>query len=188
MMIEPGYLKNHFLIAMPALVQPDFFQTVTYICEHNSDGAMGIIINRPLTLSLGEILNNLNLNANTPQIALQPVYLGGPVHRERVFIIHEMPWQGELTLPVTDFIGVTASRDILAAMAHGEYTGQTLVALGYAGWAQGQLEQEMAANAWLSQEADQRILFDTPDDQRWQEAAKLLGIDISRLSGEIGHA
>ena len=95
MMIEPGYLKNHFLIAMPTLAQPDFFHTVMYICEHNSDGAMGIVINRPLTLSLGEILNNLKLDVITPQIALQPVYLGGPVRRERVFVIHEMPWQGE---------------------------------------------------------------------------------------------
>lgn len=188
MMIESGYLKNHFLIAMPALAAPDFFHTVTYICEHNSDGAMGIVINRPLTLSLGEILHQLDLQASTPACALQPIYLGGPLHRERVFVIHELPWQGELTLPITDSIGVTASRDILSAMAQGEYTGQTLVALGYAGWAEGQLEQEIAANAWLCQEADPRILFDTPDERRWQEAATLLGIDISRLSSEVGHA
>ncbi len=188
MMIESGYLKNHFLIAMPALAAPDFFHTVTYICEHNSDGAMGIVINRPLTLSLGEILHQLDLQASTPACALQPIYLGGPLHRERVFVIHELPWQGELTLPITDSIGVTASRDILSAMAQGEYTGQTLVALGYAGWSEGQLEQEIAANAWLCQEADPRILFDTPDERRWQEAATLLGIDISRLSSEVGHA
>lgn len=183
-----GCFKNHLLIALPALADPNFSHTVSYICEHNRDGAMGIIINRPLTLSLGAIFQHLDLSAASPQIALQPVYLGGPVHRERVFVIHEMPWHGDLTLTVTERLGVTASRDILAAMAQGEFQGQTLVALGYAGWAEGQLEQEMAANSWLSQEVDPRILFDTPDENRWAEAVALLGIDLNRLSSEVGHA
>lgn len=186
-MIEPAYLSDHFLIAMPALADPNFFHTVTYVCDHNSEGAMGIVINRPLTLSLGELLRHMQIKACAPQIALQPIYLGGPMRRERVFVIHRSAWQGELTLPVSDEISVTSSRDILLALAEGEFTGQTLITLGYAGWAPGQLEQEIADNTWLCGKADARILFDTPDDKRWAQAAALLGVDLSLLSGEAGH-
>ncbi|HLA74840.1 MAG TPA: YqgE/AlgH family protein [Gammaproteobacteria bacterium] len=192
-MIESRYLTNHFLIAMPALADPNFFHTVTYICEHNQGGAMGIVVNRPLTLQLGEIFDQLEIEPSNPQLAQQPLYLGGPIQRERVFVIHQLTgpegkkWDGELTLRVTDNIGVTASRDILAAMASGEFTGHSLVALGYAGWGEGQLEQEMIANSWLSGMADEHILFSTANEQRWGKAAELLGVDISLLSGEAGH-
>lgn len=187
-MIESNYLTNHFLIAMPALADPNFSHTVTYVCEHHEGGAMGIVVNRPLTLSLGEVLQHMHLKARTPQIALQPIYLGGPVHRERVFVIHKAPWHGELTLPVSAELAVTASRDIMVALAEGAYTDPALIALGYAGWGEGQLEQELVANAWLSGQADARILFEVPDERRWAEAAALMGVDISRLSGEAGHA
>lgn len=182
------YLTNHFLIAMPALADPNFFHTVTYICEHSSAGAMGVVINRPLNINLGEILEHIEVEPSTAQIANQPIYLGGPVQHERVFILHQPLWQGEFTLPVNDTIGITSSRDILAAIGRGEFKGQSLVALGYAGWAAGQLEEEMANNAWLSGKADARVMFETPNEARWEVAAALLGIDLNRLSGDVGHA
>ncbi|MEW6353390.1 MAG: YqgE/AlgH family protein [Pseudomonadota bacterium] len=187
-MIESSYLTNHFLIAMPSLADPNFFHTVTYICEHNSAGALGIVVNRPLTINLGDLYKHLQIEPDQPQTALQPVYLGGPVHRERVFVIHEPDWQGELTVRVADRISVTSSRDVLDAIAGGAFTGHSLIALGYAGWGEGQLEEEMAANAWLSGEADARILFETPHEKRWEAAAARLGVDLNLLSGESGHA
>ena len=187
-MIESEYLTNHFLIAMPSLADPSFSRTVTYICEHNSDGAMGLVVNRPLNLSLGTVLQQVQLEPSNPQIALQPIYLGGPIRRERLFVIHQQDWSGELTLPINDTLAITASRDILIAIAQGDFPGQTLITLGYAGWGKGQLEEEMAANSWLSVEADQRVIFDTPDEQRWQIAAASLGVDMSCLSTQVGHA
>lgn len=172
---------------MPSLVDSDFSRTVTYICEHSDDGAMGFVVNRPLNLSLGTVLQQVQIEPSNPQIALQPIYLGGPVRRERLFVIHQPDWRGEMTLPVGDKLAVTASRDILAAIAHGDFPGQTFITLGYAGWSKGQLEDELAANAWLSGEADQRVIFDTPNEQRWQAAAASLGVDVSRLSIEVGH-
>ncbi|MCL5801520.1 MAG: YqgE/AlgH family protein [Gammaproteobacteria bacterium] len=190
-MLESGYLTNHFLIAMPALADPNFFRTVTYICEHNSDGAMGIVINRPLDIRLGEILRQVNIEGGDDEIANEPVCMGGPVQYERIFILHQPLLHWESTLPITDTLGLSTSRDILTAIARREFPGQALVALGYAGWGPGQLEEELAQNAWLNgqaQGATARILFETPYEKRWSEAAALLGVDISNLSGEVGHA
>ena len=204
-MLKSDYLTNHFLIAMPALADPNFFRTVTYICEHNSDGAMGIVINRPLDIRLGEILRQVNIEGSDEAIANEPVCMGGPVQYERIFILHQPLLQWESTLPITGNLGLSTSRDILTAIAHREFPGRALVALGYAGWGPGQLEEELSQNAWLSGPADDlqggpsvaggrmpgaaaRILFETPYEKRWSEAAALLGVDISTLSGEIGHA
>ena len=187
-MIESTYLTNQFLIAMPALADPNFFHTVTYICEHNSAGALGIVINRPLTLTLGELLEHLQIEQRQDGVESLPVFSGGPVQQEQGFVIHTPVGKWESTLQVTPSIGLTTSRDILQALASGEHKERALVALGYAGWGPGQLEQEIANNAWLSGPADDAILFDTPHAQRWSAAAALLGVDLALLSGDAGHA
>ena len=170
------------------LADPNFFHTVTYVCEHSREGAMGIVINRPLSVTVGEVLEQMGI---TPEdgdtVRNQPVFLGGPVQRERGFVIHQPIGNWEASLAVTDTIGVTTSKDILMAMASGAGPRRSLVALGYAGWGAGQLEREIAANAWLSGPADLRILFDTPIDRRWHAAAMVLGVDLNLLSGEVGH-
>lgn len=187
-MTESGNLTNHFLIAMPSLADPNFFHTVTYICEHNEAGAMGVVINRPLDINLSEILEQVNIEPSTVEIARQPIYLGGPVDHQHVFILHQPLWQAESSLAITDTLGISTSPDMLAAIAHGEFPGRVLITLGYAGWGPGQLEQEIIDNSWLSGEADARVLFDTPDEQRWAAAAALLGVDLNFLSGDMGHA
>ena len=181
-------LTNHFLIAMPALDDPNFARTVTYVCAHNEDGAMGIVINRPLDMDLGEVLQQLDLETADPQINAQPIYAGGPVHRDRGFIIHRPAQDFGSTLRVTEDISVSTSRDILAAIARGDGPPDTLIALGYAGWGAGQLEQEILQNAWLSGPATFDLLFHSPVERRWNDAAALLGIDLTLLSGEVGHA
>jgi putative transcriptional regulator len=181
-------LSNQLLIAMPALADPNFARTVTYICEHNGDGALGIVINRPLDLSLGDILGHLEMQVTDPDVGSQPVLMGGPVQTERGFILHQPLGAWEATLPVTAQIGLTTSQDILRDMAMGRGPGQSLVALGYAGWGAGQLEREMLENAWLSGPADESILFDLPYSERWEAAAARLGIDLNLLSDQAGHA
>lgn len=181
-------LTNQFLIAMPALQDPNFFHGVTYMCEHNDEGAMGIMINRPLDISLGEVLGQMSLHTDDERITQQPVFLGGPVQHERGFVIHLPHGEWEATLKITDEIGVTSSRDILEAIADGSGPRASLVALGYAGWGPGQLERELAENAWLSVPADHRTMFETPYEKRWEAAAALSGVDLNRLSSDIGHA
>lgn len=181
-------LTDHFLIAMPALQDPNFFHGVTYICEHNENGAMGIVINRPLDITLAEVLAQVNLSSTDETINQLPVFLGGPVQNEHGFIIHSPPGQWDNRLQVNEHIGVTSSRDLLVAITQGQGPEHILVALGYAGWGPGQLEQEIADNAWLSVAADERIMFEVPVNQRWQAAAMLTGVDLSRLSNDIGHA
>lgn len=181
-------LINQFLVAMPTLQDPNFFHGVTYMCEHNDEGAMGIMINRPLDIELGEVFGQMDIEARDEGITRQPIFLGGPVQCERGFVIHRPHGQWDATLKVTDEIGVTSSRDILEAIAAGNGPGHNLVALGYAGWGPGQLERELAENAWLSVPADHRILFETPYDKRWESAAALTGVDLNRLSSDIGHA
>lgn len=187
-MSETSYLTNQFLIAMPALADPNFFQTVTYISEHNANGALGLVINRPLQLSLGQLLAHLHIAPDHSEVAALPVYHGGPVQPEQGFVVHNPLGQWGATLRVTDQIGITTSRDILQALVRGEGPAQWLVALGYAGWGPGQLEQELAENAWLSAPVDFRILFHTPSEQRWWAAAALLGIDLNLLPTHAGHA
>lgn len=187
-MTESLSLTNHFLIAMPSLPDPNFFHSVTYICQHNDEGAMGIVITQPMDLTLGDVMEQMDLEVHDPAVAGRPVYLGGPVQPERGFVIHELPGDWDAMLEISNQVGLTTSRDILAAIAAGTGPGRSLIALGYAGWGPGQLEKEIAENAWLSGPADSQILFDLPISKRWAAAAALVGVDVNRLSDEVGHA
>jgi len=181
-------LANHFLIAMPALQDPNFSRTVTYVCEHTDQGAMGIVINRPMEIRLGEVLTQLDIQSLDQSVLDTTVYLGGPVQPDRGFVLHTDGESYDSTLSITPEISVTTSRDVLEAIADGHGPAQTFIALGYAGWAGGQLEAEMSANSWLSGPADQNIIFRLPSGERWRAAANLLGVDLNLLSAEAGHA
>ena len=181
-------LTNHFLIAMPGLQDPNFSRTVTYICEHTDQGAMGIVINRPMDIRLGEMLEQLDIASSDEQVLDALVYLGGPVQPERGFVLHSSGEGFDSTLSITPEISVTTSRDVLEAIADGRGPARRFIALGYAGWGSGQLEQEMSANSWLSGPANEEIIFKLPAGARWQAAADLLGVDMNLLSGEAGHA
>ena len=183
-----GSLTNQLLIAMPGMLDPNFSTTVTLICEHNAEGALGIVINRPTTLKLGGLFEQLAVDDPDPGAAGSPVLAGGPVGTERGFVLHGPERSYENTLAVSDSICLTLSRDIIDAMATGEGPDQSLVALGYAGWEAGQLEDEMLANAWLNVPATPEIVFDLPFEDRWDSAARTLGIDIARMSPDAGHA
>ncbi|MES9871244.1 MAG: YqgE/AlgH family protein [Sedimenticola sp.] len=181
-------LTNHFLIAMPGLEDSNFFHTVTYICEHNEQGAMGIVLNRPTDLHLNDILEQLDIAPSEDPKAEQTIYVGGPVQTDRGFVLHSADTAWDSTMQVTDGISITTSRDILEAIAGGDGPAETLIALGYAGWGEGQLEQELTTNTWLNGPAEKQIIFNTPPELRWQAAAKLLGVDLNLLSGDAGHA
>ncbi len=182
------YLNNQFLIAMPAMDDPNFAQTVTLVCEHSDRGALGIVINRTLPMTLGEVFEQLGLDATRSRVNDQPVLQGGPVQTERGFVLHSPTGTWESSLPFSERMHLTTSRDILDALAAGEGPASAVIALGYAGWEAGQLEEEMARNAWLTVPADERVVFATPVDQRWRAAARLLGVDLFTLSSDAGHA
>ena len=188
-MTESTYLSNQFLIAMPSLNDPNFARTVTYLCSHDESGALGIVINRPLELTLSELLEHIQL-PQPSSVALSDlaIYSGGPVQPQQGFVLHTPISDWESTLHITDSIGLTTSSDILRALAQNQGPDQLLVALGYAGWGPGQLEQEIVDNSWLSGPADPSIIFATPAHERWQAAASLLGVDLRLLSGDAGHA
>ncbi len=181
-------LTNHFLIAMPGLQDPHFSRTVTYVCEHTDQGAMGIVINRPLDVTLGELLTQLDITSTHPGIVETTVYQGGPIQTDRGFVLHTAGLSFDSTLNITPDISVTTSRDVLEAIANDEGPEQIFIALGYAGWGNGQLEQEMSANAWLNGPASDEIIFQMQPDARWKAAAQLLGVDLNLLSSEAGHA
>lgn len=187
-MTGQDFLTNQFLVAMPALADPNFHQSVTFICEHNAQGALGIIINRPSNVVLGDIFRQLSIDATDAASKDLPVWQGGPVQLERGFVIHTPAGDWQSTLKLDTGLGVTTSRDVLDAIARGAGPEKTFIALGYAGWGAGQLEAEMAENAWLSTPADPHILFDLPVDERWQAAARKIGVDLTLLSGDAGHA
>lgn len=181
-------LRDHFLLAMPCLTQGMFSQSITYICEHGESGAMGIVINRPLDLSVGEIFEHLQISAGR-DFSSEPVMAGGPVQMDHGFVLHrycDKSW--EASLKVTAEITLTTSRDILRAIAIGEGPRDHLIALGYAGWSAGQLEQELADNSWLTLPGSSDVIFSTPFDQRLGAAAAQLGIDMNLISGQAGHA
>lgn len=183
-------LKDHFLIAMPNMADPHFSHSVIYICEHSPEGAMGIIINLPLNIRLGDVLQNMNIKTDDDDISKKPVLAGGPIQQERGFVLHRnLPserWESSLAL--TKSISITTSKDILMAIANHEGPKDVVIALGYAGWEGGQLEKEIAQNAWLCGPADAQVLFDVPPENRWRAAGALLGIDMDCVSTEIGHA
>lgn len=182
------FLTNQFLIAMPAMGDSNFAQTVTYIWEHTAEGALGIIINRPLQMRLQDVFEQLQMPTAPGARVEQPVLQGGPVQTDRGFVVHQIGGSWEHTRQVSANLQVTTSPDILNAMARGTGPDIALVALGYAGWGAGQLESEMAQNAWLSAPCDERILFETPFEQRWHAAGWLLGVDLTTISDQVGHA
>jgi putative transcriptional regulator len=182
------HLSNQFLIAMPTLADPNFDHTVTYLCDHNQEGALGIVINRPTDLTLADLAEQLNIEVTEPELAETPIYQGGPVQLERGFVLHSPLGEWDSTLEVTPDTGLTMSSDIIDAIANGVGPQKFLIALGYAGWGQGQLETELAANSWLNGPADNRIIFDYPVNERWSAAAAALGVDIKNLSTDVGHA
>ena len=183
-----GSLTNQLLIAMPGMADPNFSTTVTLVCEHNDDGALGIVINRPTTLKLGGLFEQLSVEDADTDAVDDPVMAGGPVGIERGFVLHGPEHRYESTLEVSDKICLTLSRDIIDAMATGTGPERTLVALGYAGGGAGQLEEEMLANSWLHVPATPEIVFETPFAERWNSAARTLGIDISAMPTDAGHA
>ncbi len=187
-MSSSANLTDHFLIAMPGLMDPNFYHTVTYICEHGDDGAMGIVVNRPMNIQLGEILAQMQIPCSAPEPMQQPIYIGGPVAMERGFVLHATGPHWGSTLEITPQISITTSQDILESIAAGQGPEEQLIALGYAGWGGGQLERELSENAWLSGPADRDIIFRLPVDRRWHAAARLLGVDLDNLSNEAGHA
>lgn len=181
-------LSNQLLIAMPGMADPNFSSTVTLICEHNDEGALGIVINRPLQLQLGGLLEQLEVRDADPAVAAFPVLLGGPVGPEKGFVLHDSNYSFENSIQISGDIYLTFSRDVLDSMAAGTGPAKSLVALGYAGWEPGQLESEMLANSWINVPATPAIVFDMPFADRWSAAAGTLGIDISRIAPDVGHA
>jgi putative transcriptional regulator len=181
-------LKGHFLIAMPSLEDPNFSETVTYICEYGDDGAVGLIINRVHSeLTMGAIFKELNLTS-IPQMEAAPVHLGGPVYSDQIFVLHGPPFGWEACRPITPTLALSNSEDILERLAKGEGPESFLITLGCAGWGPGQLESEIMENSWLSCPASETILFKTPTERQWEEAAKLMGVDVKQLAGVAGHA
>lgn len=178
-------LQHHFLIAMPQMLDPNFSGTLTYLCEHNEHGAMGIVINRPGEMSLKDILSQLDIELATDD---QPVYLGGPVQLERGFVLHTDIGDWQSSLDIAEGIRLSTSKDILAAIAAGNGPKDYIVALGYAGWGAGQLEQEISENAWLTCRANEDVLFHSSDDAKLAKALAILGINPNQLSNQTGHA
>ncbi len=182
------YLGNQLLVAMPTLRDPNFAGTVTLLCEHTERGALGIILNQPLRMTLAELLDQLQLPHDAAKLASQPVLRGGPVQTDRGFVLHRPSREFESTLKLSDSLHLTTSRDVLAAVAAGEGPAEAVVAIGYAGWEAGQLEEEIRQNAWLTTPMDDRLVFEVPHAERWQAAARLLGIDLIQLAPAAGRA
>ncbi len=188
-MVEQTSLANHFLIAMPSMVEPPFDHTVSYICEHSEKGAMGLIINRPIHITIQDLFEQANIGHNKKILkGDNPVYFGGPVERERGFVLHYGTEQWATSVPVTPELTLTTSIDILEAISESRGPDRFLLLLGYAGWGPLQLEDEMLENAWLSTPADVDIIFQPDCTRSWQQAAQLIGIDLSQMSLQAGHA
>ena len=179
---------HHFLIAMPAMADPHFSNTLTYVCEHSAEGALGIVVNKPTDMTLSALFEKIDVPLADAALRRMPVHFGGPVQVDRGFVLHRPLGNWQSTLAIDDEVGLTTSKDVLEAVARGEGPKDVLVSLGYAGWSAGQLEQEIAQNAWLTVAADPGVLFETPVEARLPAAMRLLGIDFSRLSDDVGHA
>jgi putative transcriptional regulator len=180
-------LKNQFLIAMPGLEDENFNHTVSLLCEHNDAGAIGLVINKPTELTLRDMMAQMDLEHDAlSEDAI--VYWGGPVQPERGFVIHRQPGGWESSLEIEDDLYITTSRDILRSIGKGTGPEHYFVVLGYAGWGAGQLESEILHNAWLNTPLSSKVLFQIPVRDRWQEATRLLGIDVTQIAGNAGHA
>lgn len=184
----PHYLTGNLLIAMPGMPDPRFQRTVIYICAHNAEGAMGLVINRLFgSISFNDLLEQLDIHP-TKLIGDQRVHYGGPVESGRGLVLHSADFVREGTMMVDDDVALTATIDILRAIADGRGPRRSLLALGYAGWGPGQLDAEMQANGWLTAESDESLLFDRDLDTKWERAIAKIGVSLSMLSGEAGHA
>jgi putative transcriptional regulator len=181
-------LTHHFLIAMPAMADPHFAHSLTYVCEHGKDGALGIVVNKPIDMTLSALFEQIEIPLASDRVGERPVHFGGPVQVDRGFVLHRPLGNWQSTLAISDELGLTTSKDVLEAVGRGEGPQDMLVSLGYAGWSAGQLEQELAQNAWLTVEADPEIVFTTPFEQRWSAALGLPGVDINNITDYAGHA
>jgi len=181
-------LTNHFLIAMPTMQEGFFAGTLTYICEHDENGALGLVVNRPISLTLAEMFDQINIPLNRPRLAKMPVHVGGTVQMERGFVLHDTKQDWQSTLRINDRLALTTSRDILEALSEGKGPDNLLVTLGYSGWEQGQLEHEINENIWLTVPATEHILFELPAEERLAAAMALLGVNYSMLVEDVGHA
>lgn len=173
---------------MPNMADPHFARTLTFVCDHTDQGALGIVVNRPIDMTLAALFERLNLEVGAQTLQDTPVYFGGPVQTDRGFVLHSPAGNWQSTLRVGKHIGLTTSKDILEAVGRGEGPEQILVTLGYAGWSPGQLEHELSQNAWLTVEARDGIIFDTPAEERLPAAMELLGVDFAKLQDAAGHA
>ncbi|MCO7225259.1 YqgE/AlgH family protein [Pleionea sp. CnH1-48] len=182
-------LKSHFLIAMPSLQDPNFVQGVALLCEHNEEGAMGIVINHPLSITTSELFDHLEIPLETSLMEQEgSVMAGGPVQTDRGFVVHRTGQLWQSSLDISEQITITTSPDILVSMAQNGGPAEAFIALGYAGWGPGQLEQEITDNSWLCVPADADIIFNTKVEERWQKAIELLGISSAQISTTVGHA
>ena len=186
-------LTNQFLIAMPGMADDNFSRTVVYLCEHSKNGALGLVINRPTDITLKSLFEKVELTLDRDELAEQPVFFGGPVQTERGFVLHEKT--GTEQSPYTSTLAIakgglemTTSKDVLEALANGAGPRRLMITLGYSGWSAGQLEEEIGRNGWLTVDADPKVIFDTPVEERYQRALSLLGFDPLMLSQEAGHA
>lgn len=184
---SPTSLAHHLLVALPSLTDPTFARTVALICQHDENGAMGVLVNQPSEYTVGEVLAQMEIETDDLRLRAQVVLNGGPVHTERGFVLHDDPRAWDSSLAVGEGVFLTTSRDILEAMARGEGPRNAVVTLGCAGWSEGQLETELAENSWLTVPADAELLFSTPLDERWQGAASRIGVDLFRLTDYSGH-
>ncbi|AZF44917.1 protein YqgE [Pseudomonas sp. R1-43-08] len=186
--VSPTYLKHHFLIAMPHMADPNFAQTLTYIVEHTANGAMGLVVNRPQELNLADILEQLRPEIDPPASCQDvPIYIGGPVQTDRGFVLHPTGPTFQATVDL-EGVSLSTSQDVLFAIADGVGPEQSVITLGYAGWEAGQLEAELASNAWLTCPFDADILFNTASELRLEAAAAKLRVNLSLLTSQAGHA
>jgi putative transcriptional regulator len=187
---SPTSLTGQLLIAMPQMQDPRFARTVIYLCAHGSEGAMGLVVNKylddpPVTLS--KLMGQLGITTEGLKVD-PPVHRGGPVEEGRGFVLHSADYTEEATMVIGDNVALTATLDILRAIGRGEGPKKSLLALGYAGWGPGQLDAEMQANGWLHVDADEMLVFDPSSKDKWQQAIAKIGIDLTALSGDAGHA
>ena len=192
-MDAPDTLANQLLIALPTLADPHFARSVAVLCQHDADGAMGVVINRASEYTLGEVFQQMGIDCDNAALCAQPVLAGGPVHPERGFVLHDRIVHGgvgkwDSTLVISEDLAVTTSRDILEAMARGNGPEHATVALGCAGWGAGQLEFELVENSWLTAPVAADVLYALPLEARWQAAAGLIGVDMTRIADYAGHA
>ena len=191
---DVSHLANQLLIAMPGMLDDQFAGTVVYVCEHNDQGAMGLVVNRPTNIDLKDLFERIELKLESEPLTKQPVYLGGPVQTERGFVLHpqadDIRYNSSLTIP--GGLAMTTSKDVLEAVSVGQGPEQFLMTLGYAGWSAGQLEDEISRNGWLNVSTNiddlKKIIFETPFDRRYEKVMGIIGVDPSHLSGDVGHA